>query len=91
VAEIDYIAAVDDYVSVHTRGRSYLKHQTMASLERAMDPAQFVRIHRSTIVRLDRIKRVELHTKDRYIAILHDGATLSISRSGHKRLKAVLG
>lgn len=89
--DIDYIRAEDDYVSVHSGERSFLKHQTMASLERSLDPAHFVRIHRSAIVRLDRIKRIELHTKDRYIAILEDGTTLPISRSGHRRLKGLLG
>ncbi len=89
--DIDHIAAEDDYVSVHAKGRSYLKHQTMASLEASLDPAHFLRIHRSAIVRLDRIKRIELHTKDRYIAILEDGTVLPISRSGHKRLKDALG
>lgn len=90
-ADVDYIQAEDDYVSVHTKGRSHLKHQTMASLETSLDPAHFVRIHRSAIVRLDRVKRIELLAKDRYVAILSDGTVLPISRSGHKRLKSVLG
>jgi len=90
-ADVDYVQAEDDYVSVHAKGRSHLKHQTMASLEASLDPAHFVRIHRSAIVRLDRVKRIELHTKDRYVAILSDGTVLPISRAGHKKLKAVLG
>jgi two-component system LytT family response regulator len=89
--DIDYVQAEDDYVCVHAKGRSFLKHQTMASLEASLDPAHFVRIHRSAIARLDRIKRIELHTKDRYIAILEDGTTLPISRAGHRRLKGLLG
>jgi len=89
--DIDYIQAEDDYVSIHTKGKSFLKHQTLASLEESLDPAHFIRIHRSAIARLDRIKRIELLTKDRYIAILVDGTTLPISRSGHRRLKGLLG
>jgi two-component system LytT family response regulator len=89
--QVDYVEAADDYISIHSQGRSLLKHQTISSLEQALDPARFVRIHRSTIVNIDRIDRIELFTKDRYLAILKDGTRLNISRSGHKRLKAVLG
>jgi len=89
--DIDYVQAEDDYIAIHTGGRSLLKHQTIKSLEAELDPAMFVRIHRSTIVNVDRIDRIELLAKDRYVACLDDGAQLNISRSGHKRLKAVLG
>lgn len=87
VEDIDYISAEDDYVSVHSRDNSWLKHATISGLEDALNPAQFVRIHRSTLVRLDRIQRIERETKDRYVALLKSGTQLAISRSGHKRLK----
>ena len=70
--------------------QAWLKHQTIASLETALDPARFVRIHRSTIVNVERIDRIEPFTKDRHVAILKDGTRLNISRSGHKRLKQAL-
>ncbi|MBW2276337.1 MAG: response regulator [Deltaproteobacteria bacterium] len=89
--DIDFVQAEDDYIAIHTGGRSLLKHQTIASLEQELDPSLFVRIHRSTIINVDRIDRIELLAKDRYVACLEDGSQLSISRSGHKRLKAVLG
>jgi two-component system, LytTR family, response regulator len=89
--QIDYIQAEDDYVAIHSRGKSWLKHQTLSSLEKALDPDRFVRIHRSVIVHVERIAQIEPYTKDRHLAILKDGTRLSISRSGHKRLKAVLG
>ena len=63
----------------------------MASLEASLDPSEFVRVHRSAIARLDRIQRIELFTRDRYVAILKDGTTLPVSRAGHRRLKDVLG
>jgi two-component system LytT family response regulator len=89
--EIDYVKAEDDYIALHTGGRSLLKHQTISGLEQELDPEMFVRIHRSTIVNVERIDRIELMAKDRYVACLEDGTQLGISRSGHKRLKAVLG
>ncbi len=88
--DIDFIQAEDDYVSIHKRGKSWLKHQTLASLETALDPQRFVRIHRSVIVNVERIARIEPYTKDRYLAILKDDTRLPISRSGHKRIKSIL-
>jgi len=89
--DIEYVQAEDDYVAIHTGGRSLLKHQTIASLEQELDPQRFVRIHRSTIINVECLERIELLAKDRYVACLKDGAQLAISRSGHKRLKDVLG
>jgi two-component system LytT family response regulator len=90
VAQLDYAEAQDDYVELHSEGRTYLKQQTITSLEAALDPKQFVRIHRSVIVNVERIARIEPMTKDSRIAILHDGARLPLSRSGYERLNATL-
>jgi two-component system, LytTR family, response regulator len=90
-AKLDYVEAQDDYVALHTEGRSYLKQQSIASLETMLDPAQFVRIHRSTIVNLERITRIEPYAKDSRIAILADGTRLPISRSGYARLMEAMG
>jgi two-component system LytT family response regulator len=90
-ADIDYLQAEDDYVAVHSQGKSWLKHQTLASLEKALDPERFVRIHRSVIVQVDRIDKIEPYTKDTHLAILKDGTQLPISRAGYKRLKGILG
>jgi two-component system, LytTR family, response regulator len=89
--QINYIQAEDDYVAIHSGKKSWLKHQTLSSLEQALNPERFVRIHRSAIVQVECIARIEPYTKDRQVAILKDGTRLFISRSGHKRLKAVLG
>ena len=90
-AQLDYAEAQDDYVALHSQGKGYLKQQTISSLESAIDPAQFVRIHRSAIVNIDRINRIEPYTKDSRIAVLNDGTRLPISRAGYERLTALLG
>ena len=90
VEKIDYVEAQDDYVSVKTRERAYLKQETMNEIEAALDPGRFVRIHRSYILNLDRLTRIELVAKDNRVAILEDGTQLPISRSGYSRLKPLL-
>src|SRR5207253_2135956 len=83
IERLDYAEAQDDYVALHTEGKSYLKQQTISSLEASLDPGQFVRIHRSHIVNLERVSRIEPYTKDSRIAVLTDGTQLPISRAGY--------
>ena len=90
VERLDYAEAQDDYVALHSQGKSYLKQQTISSLEAALDPEQFIRIHRSSIVNLERVARIEPYTKDSRIAVLNDGTQLPVSRAGYERLKALL-
>jgi two-component system LytT family response regulator len=90
VDRIDYVEAQDDYVSFKAEGKQYLKDQTMATVETQLDPARFVRIHRSFILNIDRIARVELYAKDSRVAILRDGHKLPVSRSGYARLAKLL-
>ena len=89
--KLDYIEAQDDYVALHSGGRSHLKQQSIASLEATLDPARFVRIHRSAIVNLERIARIEPYGKESRIAILNDGTRLPVSRSGYARLLEAMG
>jgi len=91
IAKLDYVEAQDDYVALHSEGKSYLKQQPIASVEALLDPACFVRIHRSTIVNLERIARIEPYGKDSRLAILHDGTRLPVSRSGYARLLEAMG
>jgi two-component system, LytTR family, response regulator len=91
VERLDYAEAQDDYVSLHSQGKSYLKEQTISSLEAALDPEQFVRIHRSAIVNLERVAKIEPYAKDSRVAVLSDGAHLPVSRAGYERLRALLG
>jgi two-component system LytT family response regulator len=88
--QIDYVEAQDDYVAFHAGGRTHLKEQTLADLEGSLEPARFVRIHRSYIVAVDRIVRVELYAKDSRVAILRDGTRLPVSRAGYGRLNSLL-
>jgi two-component system LytT family response regulator len=90
VHKIDYVEAQDDYVCFKTEGKQYLKDQTMAALEQTLDPGRFVRIHRSYILNIDRIARVELYAKDSRVAILRDGTRLPVSRAGYARLAKLL-
>jgi two-component system, LytTR family, response regulator len=91
VERVDLLEAQDDYVAIHEGGRTHLKHQTLAALAETLDPARFVRVHRSYVVNVERIARLELLAKDSRVAVLRDGRQVPISRSGHERLKAALG
>jgi two-component system LytT family response regulator len=91
MAKIDYIEAQDDYVCYRAEGKRYLKQQTLADVEAALDPARFVRIHRSYILNVDRLAKLELYAKDSHAAILRDGTRLPVSRSGYSRLNAMIG
>jgi two-component system LytT family response regulator len=89
--KLDYIEAQDDYVALHSGGKSYLKQQPISALEAALDPTRFVRIHRSAIVNLERVARIEPYGKESRIAILHDGTRLPVSRSGYNRFLEATG
>jgi two-component system LytT family response regulator len=91
IDSIDYIEAQDDYLSFAVAGKHHRKQQTMADLETQLDPKRFVRIHRSFILNIDRLARLELYTKDSWLAILRDGKQLPVSRSGHAKLKELIG
>jgi two-component system LytT family response regulator len=91
VAALDYVEAQDDYVALHAGGKSWLKPQTLAEVEAALDPARFVRVHRSFVVALDRVARIEPYAKDSRIAVLKDGTEIPVSRGGYQRLREVMG
>lgn len=88
--KIDYVEAQDDYVSVWVGDKSLLKEQPLADLERQLDPQRFVRVHRSFLLNLDRLSRIELAAKDSRVAVLKDGRQLPVSRAGYARLKQLL-
>jgi two-component system, LytTR family, response regulator len=90
VERLDYAESEDDYVSLHSQGKSYLKEQTISSLEAALDPQRFVRIHRSIIVNLERVAKIEPYAKDSRVAVLSDGTQLAVSRAGYERLRGLL-
>ncbi|HZN01986.1 MAG TPA: LytTR family DNA-binding domain-containing protein [Candidatus Polarisedimenticolia bacterium] len=88
--DVDCVEAQDDYIAVHAGGRAHLKQQTIGELEAALDPRRFVRIHRSWILNIDRLDRIELYAKDSRVAILKDGRRLPLSRAGNLRLRELL-
>ena len=90
VSKLDYAEAQDDYVALAAEGKKHLKQQTISSLETALDPSRFLRIHRSYIVNLERVARVEPYGKDSHVAVLSNGAQLPVSKSGYARLRAFL-
>lgn len=91
VEKLDYAEAQDDYVALASQGKKYLKQQTISGLEASLDPKNFVRIHRSYLLNLERVTRLEPYAKDSHVAILQDGARLPVSRAGLARLKELLG
>jgi len=91
IDRLDYVEAQDDYIALHSEKKNYLKQQTISSIEAQLDTKKFVRIHRSYIVNLERIARIEPYTKDSRVAVLTDGSQLPVSRSGHAKLKSLLG
>lgn len=91
VADVEYLQADDDYVSVITKEGSYLKNKTMSFFEQTLDPNHFVRVHRSYIVAIQQITRIDPYEKDAHLAILKSGAKIPVSKTGYVKLKQVLG
>ena len=90
VDDIQYLAADDDYVNLHTAYGTFLKNRTMSYFEKSLDAQQFVRVHRSYMVQIAQITRLDPYQKDTYIAKLRSGAEIPVSRAGYSKLKAVL-
>lgn len=90
VAKLDYVEAQDDYVALASDGKKHLKQQTIASLETALDPSRFLRVHRSYIVNLERVAKIEPYSKDSHVAVLSTGVQLPVSRAGYARLREFL-
>jgi len=88
--KIDFIEAQDDYVQINAEGKGYLKNQRLAELESQLDPAMFVRVHRSYILNIGCISRIE-QGKDSHSAILADGTRIPVSRSGMQKVKDLIG
>ncbi|MBI3229791.1 MAG: response regulator [Burkholderiales bacterium] len=90
VDKVDFIEAQDDYVQVHSEGKAFLKNQRLSELESQLDGSRFLRIHRSYLLNLDRLERIEQASKDSHQALLKDGSRLPISRSGYQKLKGMM-
>ncbi|MBI4428556.1 MAG: response regulator, partial [Ignavibacteriales bacterium] len=81
VDKIDYVEAQDDYISLRSEGKNFLKHQTLSDLEATLEKSKFIRIHRSFIVNVECLARIEPYAKDSHIVILKNGSKLPVSRS----------
>ncbi|MFW6132093.1 MAG: LytR/AlgR family response regulator transcription factor [Candidatus Aminicenantaceae bacterium] len=84
--DIIYMEAQEDYVHIHTKNSSYLKNDTLSNLEKRLDPQFFYRIHRSYILNINYLSKIEPYSKDSKIAVLKNGKTLPVSRSGYNRI-----
>jgi len=91
VHDVFYLEAADDYVKVHTQEGNFLKNKTMSHFEKTLDPQQFVRSHRSYIINIQQITRIDPYEKDNHVAILKSGAKVPVSRNGYVKLRTVLG
>lgn len=91
ITKLDYAEAQDDYVGLRSENKTYLKQQTLASLEAQLDTNKFARIHRSYIVNIERLARIEPFTRDSRVVVLQDGTQLPVSRAGLTRLKELFG
>jgi two-component system, LytTR family, response regulator len=90
VDHIRYVESMDDYVMIYTTEGRHMKQKTMHYFEDTLNPKEFVRIHRSYIVKVSEINEIQQYEKESYIVILHDKTKLKVSKTGYKNLKDVL-
>lgn len=90
VKDVDWIDAAGNYIRLHADGRVYLVRDTMKAVEARLDPAFFIRVHRSAIVNIDRVSALEPYFHGEYVVIMRDGSKLTSSRSHSERLRALL-
>jgi two-component system, LytTR family, response regulator len=91
VDQVHYLEAYDDYVKIFTAKEMLLKKKTMSFYESVLDPSVFTRVHRSYIVNVTEITRIEPLEKDTHVALLKSGAKIPLSKTGYNKLKATLG
>ena len=90
VEQITYVEAQDDYIQIHTQDKAWLKTQSLSDLEAQLDPAKFIRVHRSFLVNIEFVSNIERISKDGLVAVLRDGTQIAVSRAGHERLRAAM-
>jgi len=91
VHDVHFLEAADDYVNIHTSEGAFLKNKTMNHFDQVMDPQQFVRIHRSYIVNVQQITRIDPYEKETHLAVLKSGKQIPVSKTGYVKLKSILG
>ena len=90
ISDVDWVEADGDYVKIHAGKRWHLLRETMKRLEAELDPGRFARIHRSTIVNIDRMRKLSPSFAGEYAVVLHDGTKLKLSRGYHERIATLL-
>jgi len=91
LAQVQYIEAADDYVKIHTSEGAFLKNKTMGFYENSLPAGSFIRTHRSYLVNIQEITRIDPYEKESHLAILRNGARIPVSKAGYTKLKGVLG
>ena len=91
VADLDWVGAADYYVKLHAGGRTHMIRESMQQLETKLDPRRFVRIHRSAIVNIDRVKLIQPYVRGGYVVVMHDGTKLIMSRGRRETLERAIG
>lgn len=91
IADVQYLEADDDYVRVVTAEGQYLKNKTMQHYEQTLDTRQFVRVHRSYIIHVNQITRIDPYQKENHMAMLRNGKQIPVSKTGYAKLKLILG
>ncbi|AVR99170.1 DNA-binding response regulator [Pseudoduganella armeniaca] len=87
---IDCVRAQDDYVEIRAGGKAYLKNQALSELEGQLDGRSFLRVHRSWLVNIEAVARIEQATRDSHVAVLRDGSRIPVSRAGYQKLRAAI-
>ncbi|HTR31629.1 MAG TPA: LytTR family DNA-binding domain-containing protein [Puia sp.] len=91
IEDIHYLEAADDYVKIHTHNGAFLKNRTMGFFEKVLDPNRFVRTHRSYIINIQQVTRIDPYEKDGHLCVLSSGAQVPVSKAGYVKLRSVLG
>jgi two-component system LytT family response regulator len=91
VDQIHFLEAADDYVKIHTEKESFLKNKTMGYFEEVLRPELFVRTHRSYIININQVTRIDPYEKESHLAILRTGKKIPVSKNGYLRLRGLLG
>jgi two-component system LytT family response regulator len=90
LADIDWIEAADNYVCIHAGGKSHMLSEKISALEERLDPRRFIRVHRSRMVNLDKVREVHPMFNGDYVFLLRDGTEVSSGRNYRERLRAML-
>ncbi|HXB35848.1 MAG TPA: LytTR family transcriptional regulator DNA-binding domain-containing protein [Puia sp.] len=91
IEDIHYLEAADDYVKIHTHNGAFLKNRTMGYFEKVLDPTRFVRTHRSYMINIQQVTRIDPYEKDSHLCVLSSGAQVPVSKAGYVKLRSVLG